>query len=332
LNHCTWHAEIQLCQGCEFFFKADFELCCVQRAPAYKTTAQRPNHPPHEPAEDETRARQETIGLSWEEIGPATPETGKEIENLRLSRALQTKHDFSRDEFDKFGILNLSDKSYIKVGQNYFRPAVQEENGSCSDDLVLEIFDGVVPELDVRESRLWADVWGRRKACQENRDTMFNWWQTVLADTGKKMISGAQRRVEKARITALACVTRCDDARDAVERAKSILELESKTLEPAVVAKEMTLEVLGRVQKVCQESARLKDKLQRIEAKDTVENRHVSLVCPIGKSVMRDPVVAADGMNVIRMCIYLIHEYKYLYTYMYIYIHVYICIFLFMNI
>ncbi len=68
-------------------------------------------------------------GLQWVEIGSVKPEVGTEIVNEPLALALQYKTQFTRAEFDKFGVSQLNQDSYIqgKAG-DYFRPTKAESN------------------------------------------------------------------------------------------------------------------------------------------------------------------------------------------------------------
>jgi hypothetical protein len=68
-------------------------------------------------------------GLKWVEIGSDKPKVGTEIVNEPLALALQYKTQFTRAEFDKFGVSQLNQDSYIqgKAGdRRYFRPAEAE--------------------------------------------------------------------------------------------------------------------------------------------------------------------------------------------------------------
>ena len=60
-------------------------------------------------------------GLHWKEI--TKPQTGTEIKNAALARALQRKVQFSQQDLDKFNVGELSYDSYIKVEDKYFEPA-----------------------------------------------------------------------------------------------------------------------------------------------------------------------------------------------------------------
>jgi hypothetical protein len=69
------------------------------------------------------------LGLQWKEVGSQKPSMGTEIKNDVLAAVLQEKVDFQKVEFKKeewetFQVSNLSSDSYIKVGNRYFKPAV----------------------------------------------------------------------------------------------------------------------------------------------------------------------------------------------------------------
>jgi hypothetical protein len=64
------------------------------------------------------------VGLKWEEMkaeegkdGAAKPKNRHEIKNPRLAKALQTKLEFTRAEFQSFGLFELSPSCYIQVGE-----------------------------------------------------------------------------------------------------------------------------------------------------------------------------------------------------------------------
>lgn len=68
------------------------------------------------------------VGLKWKEVDSQKPMTGTEIVNEALATALQQKAQvsFSLQELRKFNIGELSDDSYIKAGDKYFKPADSE--------------------------------------------------------------------------------------------------------------------------------------------------------------------------------------------------------------
>jgi len=56
--------------------------------------------------------------------------------------------------------------------------------------------------------------------------------------------------------------------------------------------------MLNKIEKACTKlDVRLHDKLLDIVARVQVERGYSSLVCPISRGLMRDPVVAADGFT-----------------------------------
>ena len=63
-----------------------------------------------------------TLGRRWKEAGCGKPKKGTEINNAPLAAALQQRVEFSEKELGRFGAIELSDDSYIKVGNKYFKP------------------------------------------------------------------------------------------------------------------------------------------------------------------------------------------------------------------
>ena len=63
-------------------------------------------------------------GLKWKEVGSQKPLTGTEIINEALATALKQTLSFHPGELGEFKIGEVSDDSYIKVGDTYFQPAV----------------------------------------------------------------------------------------------------------------------------------------------------------------------------------------------------------------
>ena len=54
--------------------------------------------------------------LKWEEIGSEKPQAGHEIINDALAKALESKKEFTQEEFNNFQVSVLTESSYIKVG------------------------------------------------------------------------------------------------------------------------------------------------------------------------------------------------------------------------
>jgi FtsZ-binding cell division protein ZapB len=77
-----------------------------------------------------------TIGLKWKETGPPSP-VGIEIVNAALSKALQTKGEFTQAEFDAFKVVGLTKTHFIKSGDKFFQPA-----------------DGITPHWQVMPARM----------------------------------------------------------------------------------------------------------------------------------------------------------------------------------
>ena len=55
----------------------------------------------------------EKLGLTWEEVDK--PHSGAEIKNVALSSALREKLEFTKEEFQRFQVGNVTHTSYIKV-------------------------------------------------------------------------------------------------------------------------------------------------------------------------------------------------------------------------
>jgi len=58
--------------------------------------------------------------LNWVNIGDVKPTEGEEVSNRKLSDALAHKTSFSQQEWNDFDIQELSKKSYVKGGSDYF--------------------------------------------------------------------------------------------------------------------------------------------------------------------------------------------------------------------
>jgi vacuolar protein 8 len=62
-------------------------------------------------------------GYKWVHVGSQKPELGSELIHKALSKALEEKVDFSRDELEKLKLHGLHKSSFIKAGESYYRPA-----------------------------------------------------------------------------------------------------------------------------------------------------------------------------------------------------------------
>ena len=63
-----------------------------------------------------------TLGLQWKGAGSTKPSDGKELTNDQLASDLQSKTEFTRQEWDAFGIKDLRIDNLIKSGASYFQP------------------------------------------------------------------------------------------------------------------------------------------------------------------------------------------------------------------
>ena len=66
-------------------------------------------------------------GLKWQWANDIKPTRGSELISSKLSEALQSKSEFTQDEWDEFGIKGVNKEtismSYIKSGFSFYRPA-----------------------------------------------------------------------------------------------------------------------------------------------------------------------------------------------------------------
>ena len=174
--------------------------------------------------------------------------------------------------------------------------------GKVVDEGLLQMFDGVVPHLHADELRRLGALWSGRQITNAKKAKMIE--QAFLADRGNTTISDTQLRIEKM-VAARPCLKENYDGRAALDDAAAKLQDFRRQLEhPARFAKDITMETLSEIEKVCTNlDVRLKDTLADFAARAQVEHSHPSFMCPIGKEVMRDPVVAADGFTYERKAI-----------------------------
>ena len=64
-------------------------------------------------------------GLLWEEVGTEKPESGSEIKNAGLAKALQHRTKFTVEALKKWNVVDLTLESYIEVGGKYFKPSAK---------------------------------------------------------------------------------------------------------------------------------------------------------------------------------------------------------------
>jgi hypothetical protein len=66
-------------------------------------------------------------GLNWEKTGEKKPTAGRELEVPKLVGALKSKTQFTKEEWNDFGISDLRYDDYIEVGNAYFKPGFSYE-------------------------------------------------------------------------------------------------------------------------------------------------------------------------------------------------------------
>jgi len=64
------------------------------------------------------------FGLRWLRLGSARPSYGTELDSKALSQALLAKSEFSKEEWEAFGVYGLRDDHFINSGGVYFKPTV----------------------------------------------------------------------------------------------------------------------------------------------------------------------------------------------------------------
>jgi hypothetical protein len=87
--------------------------------------------------------RNATLGLKWEEIGSEKPQTGSEIINAALAKALEVQKEFTQEQFDQFQVSDLTESSYIQVDNVYLRPTAGLDEQDLPEKEPGEDIDGV---------------------------------------------------------------------------------------------------------------------------------------------------------------------------------------------
>jgi hypothetical protein len=59
----------------------------------------------------------------WQETDSEATSRGTELKNVALAKALESQVKFKKEEWDTFEVDTLSNNSYIKVGDAFFKPA-----------------------------------------------------------------------------------------------------------------------------------------------------------------------------------------------------------------
>ena len=81
---------------------------------------------------------------TWKEKGVQKPTQGRELTNLELAKALESKTEFSADEWSQFGIGDLREDDFIESDGKYFHPSCHSEFTRTISD----IFDNAQSEAN----------------------------------------------------------------------------------------------------------------------------------------------------------------------------------------
>jgi hypothetical protein len=74
------------------------------------------------------------LGSKWKEAGSTKP-SGTEIKNELLAAALQKQVEFTKEEWEKFQVADLSIDSYVKAGDRYLIPAAEKADFDLKEAL-----------------------------------------------------------------------------------------------------------------------------------------------------------------------------------------------------
>ena len=66
------------------------------------------------------------LGLYWCDIGDVAPARGEELRNEKLAHALSEKSEFTREEWESFGIARVYLHTFIQSGNTYFKPTINK--------------------------------------------------------------------------------------------------------------------------------------------------------------------------------------------------------------
>lgn len=69
----------------------------------------------------------QVLGLKWKEVDEEEAATAQPISNPRLAEALERKSEFTQEELFEMQVSNLSQDSYIMVGERYYKPVGKEQ-------------------------------------------------------------------------------------------------------------------------------------------------------------------------------------------------------------
>ena len=116
-----------------------------------------------------TRSKKPALGLKWEKIGKVSGKEreklalqGKELSNSKLATTLQSRTEFTIEEWKTFGIKDLGKNSFIQSGDVYFKPAARL-------DYVQSYLDAQSMKMSEPEYR---DLCGQSLVVSQERDTL----------------------------------------------------------------------------------------------------------------------------------------------------------------
>jgi len=167
-------------------------------------------------------------------------------------------------------------------------------------DLVQAVFGDMMPgSIDIEESKLWNRMWeGRAK----RRSAAERVWKEKLTQVCKKVMAHAHQRVT------VICAAGGDERDAAQAQAREDIRRSEDELRDKINSDLVTLQLRDKIKKDCAVAVKaVRRRVVIIAARELVERRHPEFLCPIGRDLMTDPVVAADGftcVSVVRSCLY----------------------------
>lgn len=168
-------------------------------------------------------------------------------------------------------------------------------------DLLQAVFSDMIPDsIDIEESKLWHRMWESRAKRRSSHAERV--WKEKLTQVCKKVMAHAHQRV-----TAI-----CDaggDERDAAQaQACEDIRRSGDELRDKINSDLVTLQLRDKIKKDCAAAVKaVRRRVVVIAARELVERRYPEFLCPIGRDLMTNPVVAADGftcVSVVRSNLY----------------------------
>eukprot|EP00966_Prymnesium_polylepis_P225741 5221655-Prymnesium_polylepis.1 len=126
-------------------------------------THARPNVRPGISSSSEPGRCFEPQRLKWVEVGANETKNGKELDNQKLAKALQSRTQFIRAELKKFGINELTREHFVKSGDKFFKPGVHRQTSALHGFL-----NRLLQSVLHRSS-------SKRKAKKEQRSSGLKW-------------------------------------------------------------------------------------------------------------------------------------------------------------